>query len=219
MSSGNDPLAAIGANVAEEVRRKLELDEVRRALKPGQSREQKLKEACDGFEAIFLNKLWQQMRKTVDKDGYLHSKEEESYVGMFDHEMSLKMAEAGGMGLGDQLFSQLKERLAMAGSHTPSLARARGEGVGLPLNPEDTRDLKLRPEAAELKVPPRPGSARDQAAILAAELAQRIVSDHQDRGGDALDSDMSPESLAALLDEEASADLSGPGTSLAEDAE
>lgn len=182
MSAGHDPVAVARIMETDEVRRMLQLDQVRRKLAPGAGEEKKLKEACDGFEAIFLNKLWQQMRKTVDKDGYLHSKEEESYVGLFDQEMSQKLARAGGMGLGEQLFEQLKERLAEAGSITPSISRYNKPEDLNPLRPDPAdRDLMLRPDPAVLRQPGRPvaGGPRDQAAAMAAELARRVVEEHQ----------------------------------------
>ena len=180
MSAGQDPVAVARIMENDAVRRKLEMDQMRRKLHPGASKEDKLKESCEGFEAIFLNKLWQQMRKTVDQDGYLHSKEEESYVGMFDREMSVKMAEAGGMGLGRQLFEQLRERLTDAGSVTPSIAKRYGVADLNPLHPDPAeRDLRLRSDPGELKMPGRPADhGADQAAAMAADLARRIVEQH-----------------------------------------
>ncbi|WP_231702180.1 rod-binding protein [Desulfoplanes formicivorans] len=76
--------------------------------------EKQLREAAQGFESIFIGKLWERMRATVPKDNYLHSKEEEFYLSMFDRELSRKMAEAGGLGLGKMLYDSLKDKLNQA---------------------------------------------------------------------------------------------------------
>ncbi|MFO7594829.1 MAG: peptidase M23, partial [Desulfocurvibacter africanus] len=47
----------------------------RRFESPNQDKA-KLREATQDFEAIFIGKLWEQMRNTVPKEGYLHSKQE-----------------------------------------------------------------------------------------------------------------------------------------------
>ena len=63
----------------ELVRRKREMDALRQRLGDSKSREQRLRESCEGFESLFIQKLWQQMRATVPKEGYLHSRDEEMY--------------------------------------------------------------------------------------------------------------------------------------------
>ncbi|SKA72884.1 peptidoglycan DD-metalloendopeptidase family protein [Desulfobaculum bizertense] len=110
--------AAMNAAQSEELKHKLGLDQLRRNLSSGKAEEKKLREACEGFEAVFMNKLWKQMRQNVPQDGYLHSKEEKFYVGMFDQKLSEKMAAAGGMGLGDMLFEQLREQLVHKSAST-----------------------------------------------------------------------------------------------------
>lgn len=70
--------------------------------------EKKLKETTQQFESIFIGKLWEQMRKSVPKEGYLHSKQEDQYVGMFDKEFSEHLAKSGGIGLNEMLHRQLK---------------------------------------------------------------------------------------------------------------
>ena len=59
-----------------------------------ENKEKQLKEACEGFEAVFVQKLWEQMRQTMPKGGYMHSRDEEMYQSMFDVELSKKMASA-----------------------------------------------------------------------------------------------------------------------------
>ncbi|MDR1124684.1 MAG: rod-binding protein [Deltaproteobacteria bacterium] len=109
---GEANLAMQNARTQEMIRRKMEIDALRERLTPGQDPKEKLREACQGFETIFIQKMWDQMRKNVPKEGYLHSKQESMYQSMYDHEFSRKMAEAGGIGLGDMLYEQLSQTMA-----------------------------------------------------------------------------------------------------------
>ena len=45
-------------------------------------KKKKLREACEGFESIFIQKMWEEMRKTLPKSTLLHGKEEEFWQGM-----------------------------------------------------------------------------------------------------------------------------------------
>ena len=93
----------------ELVQRKIQMDGLRKQLDPGKDEKAKLRESCEGFESIFIQKMWEQMRKNISKEGYLHSKDEESYQSMFDVELSKKMASAGGIGLADMMYLQLSQ--------------------------------------------------------------------------------------------------------------
>lgn len=112
-----DPKAVMPDESTDSALQKLvAVRRMKQRLAPDENKSEKLKEACRDFEAVFINKLWKQMRSSVPKDGYLHSKEEDMYVSMFDWEMSRKMSSAGGIGLGDMLFEQLSQTLKAAGS-------------------------------------------------------------------------------------------------------
>lgn len=67
--------------------------------------EVQLKEAAVEIEAIFLQQLLVQMRRTVPKDdhsqGFWHD--------LYDAEMARVMAEKGGLGLGEMIIAQLKK--------------------------------------------------------------------------------------------------------------
>jgi peptidoglycan hydrolase FlgJ len=104
-------LAAKKAQDSELVQLKTQVDRLRGDLTPGPSKDKKLREACTNFEAVFISKLWEQMRATVPKGGYLHSPQEDMYRSMFDRDFSEKMAKDGGIGLGDMLYTQLKGKL------------------------------------------------------------------------------------------------------------
>lgn len=104
-------LAAKKAQDSELVQLKTQVDRLRSDLTPGPSKDKKLREACTNFEAVFIGKLWEQMRATVPKEGYLHSPQEDMYRSMFDRDFSEQMAKDGGIGLGDMLYAQLKGKL------------------------------------------------------------------------------------------------------------
>lgn len=123
-------LASMARN-SEWVRKELDMRRLQEQLGKSRDKDQELREATKGFESIFIAKLWQQMRATVPKDGYLHSKEEEMYLSMFDKDMADKMADAGGIGLGEMLYRHLRKSMDDASRVTsPSGAEER-----LPLKP------------------------------------------------------------------------------------
>lgn len=125
-----DPRMAMDAASSQDlVQRKLEVDSLRHRLGDTRTKEEKLRESCEGFESIFVQKMWEQMRKNVKKEGYLHSKDEEAYQSMFDQELAKKMTSAGGIGLADMLEQQLSQRLSHSSRSTT------GSGSRAPLNP------------------------------------------------------------------------------------
>jgi len=67
----------------------------------------KLKTVCKDMEAMFLNIMMTNMRKTVQKSNLIDSSKEEIMTSMLDSEMTKNMANAGGMGLADMLYRQL----------------------------------------------------------------------------------------------------------------
>ena len=118
-STGFSPALLVDQTSQNElVRRKLEMDSLRKRLGDTATSEQKLRESCEGFEAIFLQKMWEQMRKSVPKEGFMHSKDEEMYQSLFDVELCKKMAGAGGIGLADMLYEQLSQQLVNSGRTT-----------------------------------------------------------------------------------------------------
>lgn len=67
----------------------------------------KLKKTCQDMEAVFLNMMLADMRKTVDKSKLVDTSQEDIMRSMLDSEMTKDMAKAGGMGLADMLYRQL----------------------------------------------------------------------------------------------------------------
>lgn len=121
IESTMDPrLAAQQADTGDLLRFKQKMDGLKDRLAADEDRQGQLKEACQNFEAVFISKLWQQMKQSVPKEGYLHSKQEESYMAMFDRDFAEKMAKAGGIGLADMIYAQLSEKLKEVSKSTLS---------------------------------------------------------------------------------------------------
>lgn len=122
-------LASKQAKDSELVALKQQVDRLRSDITPGKGMQQKLRKACTDFEAVFISKMWEQMRATVPKEGYLHSPQEDMYRSMFDRDFAEKMANDGGIGLGDMMYSQLKDKLANTMKSTKTDGAAAAEGA------------------------------------------------------------------------------------------
>lgn len=120
-SDGN--LAMMQMDQQNMIQKRLDMDALRERLNGTPDKKAKLREACEGFESVFIQKMWEQMRKNVEKSGYLHSRDEQMYQGMYDAEFSKKMTQAGGIGLADMLYEQLSQRLGESSrSSSPSVS-------------------------------------------------------------------------------------------------
>lgn len=165
MSDNSMPTPALAENDATR-NLQLRLQELRSRLQPDQSKDAKdakLKKVCQDFEAVFIGQIWKQMRSSVPKEGMLHSKEEESYLSMFDQELSVKMSQSGGIGLGDMLRASLSERLATASKSTES---------STPLLPLDKSALAQTPSPLAQTQTLAAQTAQHQAEILARRIEQ-----------------------------------------------
>lgn len=73
--------------------------------------DEQMKDIASQFEAMLLRQMLKEMRKSVPQDGYLeHSHATEMYTGMADDYMADQMAEKGSIGIGDMIYTQLKEQ-------------------------------------------------------------------------------------------------------------
>lgn len=111
ISPSDHNLAMMHLDQNNAVQKKMDMDGLRKRLDAAPDKAAKLREACEGFESIFIQKMWEQMRKNVQKEGYLHSRDEQMYQGMYDMEFSKKLTQAGGIGLANMLYEQLSQRL------------------------------------------------------------------------------------------------------------
>jgi Rod binding domain-containing protein len=135
-----DPMLAVkAAQDMDMVQRKIQVDALRSQLTAPQDSKAKLRETCEGFEAIFIQKMWEEMRNNVPKEGYLHSKDEQMYQSMFDHEFAKKMSSAGGIGLADMLYDQLAQTLGDS-----SRTSSPGVNPRLPVIPASSSPSNLR---------------------------------------------------------------------------
>ncbi|MDL2279270.1 peptidoglycan DD-metalloendopeptidase family protein [Desulfovibrio sp. OttesenSCG-928-G11] len=196
-----DPAMAVSeATSSDLIRRKLDMDALRKRLGDQSTKDEKLRESCEGFEAIFLQKMWEQMRKNVPKEGYLHSKDEETYQSLFDVELCKKMASAGGIGLADMLYQQLSQQLEDTGrTTTPSTYR---------------RPLDIDPSGALMAAVPALANAKTPDKTLKAEdLYSPLPEEEQEE-----ESGESPEQVNKAL-EELRAELDDSGEAVREWAE
>jgi peptidoglycan hydrolase FlgJ len=73
-------------------------------------KDKSLKRTCDEFESVFIQYILKSMRKTVSEVGVLgKSNESEMVTAMFDENLAISIAHAGGIGLGEVLYQQLRK--------------------------------------------------------------------------------------------------------------
>jgi len=108
----------------------------------------KPKEATQGvaqqFESVFINMMLTEMRKTVGHSELMGSSASDTYQEMFDQQISVSMAKAGGIGLAPYIEKQLNR---VAGSQANSNVKsnsspmhslqspATADQTGIPLSP------------------------------------------------------------------------------------
>ncbi len=70
--------------------------------------DKQLKEACKGFETMFLQMMYRQMRKTVPENAmFKKSNAMNIFEDMRDSELMKQTADGGGVGLADLIYKQL----------------------------------------------------------------------------------------------------------------
>ena len=68
----------------------------------------KLRETTQQFEAIFIQQMYKEMRKTIPDDGLIQrGNADEIYTQMLDLEAAKVTARQGGIGLADLMMEQL----------------------------------------------------------------------------------------------------------------
>ena len=123
-------------------------------------KEKKLRESCEGFESIFIQKMWEEMRKTLPKSTLLHGKEEQFWQGMYDQELAKKMTSAGGIGLADMMYAQLSRGLVSASRSTATDASV-------------TSQRAFTPDAAPMLTPSSTAENEHDGTALAANASRR----------------------------------------------
>lgn len=132
-----------------------------------EAREKKLREACEGFESVFIQKMWQEMRNTIPKGGLMHGKEERFWQDMYDQELSKSMTSAGGIGLADMMYAQLSRNLVSASRSAAGANQGRAFAPGAaPL---------MAPQAAAARDGAAPGVAPGEERPSAATTAKPVA--------------------------------------------
>lgn len=73
--------------------------------------EKEMKKACADFEAMFLAKMLESMRKTIPKSGLLDGgKQEEIYTYLMDENLAKLASQGKGTGLGQWLYKEMSKR-------------------------------------------------------------------------------------------------------------
>ena len=97
-------------NNIDMVRNRLMSSQPVKAKQVDPKAEKDLKEACEGFEAVFTKKLLESMRQTLPGNGlFPKSNTIEIFESMLDQDMAEKSSRApNSLGIKDYLFDQLK---------------------------------------------------------------------------------------------------------------
>ena len=68
-----------------------------------------LRTACAEFESYFLYVMFKEMRKTLNKtNDMLYSYTEEMFQGLLDEEYGKSLSKAGGIGLAEMMYNQMR---------------------------------------------------------------------------------------------------------------
>ena len=144
------------------------MEAVKKNLMPPLDKEKKLREACEGFESIFIKKIWEQMRATIPENNFLKGREEKFWQGMYDQELAKTMASAGGIGLADMMYEQLSRSLHTASKHTAGAVDARSSGFASEITPAPLMPPPT-PTPTQTARPPQANAAADKGTAPAGQ--------------------------------------------------
>ncbi len=103
----------------------------------------KLKKATDGFEAIFLKKLFSQMRASVKETQFGDSFGKEIYNDMFDEALANAASKSQSLGMGDLLYKQFAPKvIAQVAQSTNLESKAGQDGQIIPQQAADASKTK-----------------------------------------------------------------------------
>ena len=166
MDSKNSLELAKMHNSAQETRDyAFKMEAVKKNLMPPVDKEKKLRDACEGFESIFIQKMWEQMRATIPEGNFLKGREEKFWQSMYDQELAKTMAGAGGIGLADMMYEQLSRSLSSASKHTADAAGARPSGFSAEITPAPL----MSPPSTQAAPPPQASATADKGAAPAGQ--------------------------------------------------
>ncbi len=160
--------------------RNRQLETLLQGLKKGQKQDgsgKELKKACQEFEAVFIQKIWQKMRQTLPQDGLFENRILEKYLSLFDREFSKDMAAKGGIGLSDLLYEQLQGELEAQSSQAlfPAKEGSPDAAPGVPSRQEEAGGAPAENDRVEKESPRGEASfAKEKLLHQVEELARRI---------------------------------------------
>ena len=69
--------------------------------------EKEMEKVARDFESVFINKLFESMRKGIPKSGLLESHSMDMYQSMMDQEMAKELSKRKGLGMGEMVYNDL----------------------------------------------------------------------------------------------------------------
>ena len=80
-----------------------------RTMTDADAEAKKLREACEGFEAMFISMMYKKMRATVPEGGLFGKKSNAMNIfeDMRDTELMNEVSKSGGIGIADMMYKQL----------------------------------------------------------------------------------------------------------------
>ena len=113
------------------------LERLRRNSEFGKGASQKeMEKVARDFESVFINKLFESMRKGIPKSGLLDSSAMDMYQSMMDQEMAKELSKQKGMGMGEMVYNDLNRmnKLLRGENFPTSLAKIpRTQNTGIKL--------------------------------------------------------------------------------------
>ena len=98
---------------------------------PTGAEERRLRKVCADFESIFVSYMLKSMRSSIGESGLFgKGLGAETYQSLFDSKLAEKMSEAGGFGIGEALYRDLRTRLDE--NHQASLLKVSHEAFRRP---------------------------------------------------------------------------------------
>lgn len=79
-----------------------------RAPQGAQLADNELQDACQQFEALLINQVFTEMRRSIPEDGFIQrSQGEQIFQGMLDSEFSQQISRTSSLGLAEMLYREL----------------------------------------------------------------------------------------------------------------
>lgn len=96
--------------------------------------EEGMEKVARDFESVFVNKLFESMRKAIPKSGLLDSHSMDMYQSMMDQEMAKEMSKLKGMGIGEMVYNDLSRKNKVLKGETlttgfPSVSKTKNSAI------------------------------------------------------------------------------------------